>query len=198
LGLLLREAAGSVIGLEKDEVQVEAARQNARLFGLEGRYAALCADLTADAGADAGGDAGKGDAGKGDADLAVCNPPWRLSLAQRPPFSARRRAALYGTEHTLALFAGAGARRLRRGGSFAAVVGADRLADMLRALDGAGLCPTRLRLVHSRPRRAAVFALLEARRAVKGRLRVEPPLIVHDGNEGRGYSEEARAFCRWL
>ncbi|MDR2726406.1 MAG: methyltransferase [Deltaproteobacteria bacterium] len=186
LGLLLRDAAGSVAGLEKDEAQLEAARQNARLFGLEHRYTACAADFAMD---------GSAGTGAKQADLVVCNPPWRLERAERPPVSARRRAALYGTEQTLALFARAGASRLRRGGRYVSVAGAERLADMMHALTGAGLCPTRLRLAHPRPGRAAAFALLEARCQVKGRLRVEPPLILH---EAGGYSGQAREFCCWL
>ena len=127
LGLLLLNTAGSVVGLEKDEVQLEIARRNARQFGLEDRYEARQADFEEDR-----------NAGKG-ADLAVCNPPWRLEGAERLPVSARRRIALYGTERTLALFAGAGASRLRRGGLYVCVVGAQRLADMICALAGAGL-----------------------------------------------------------
>jgi len=194
LGLLLRDVAGSAIGLDKNEAQVEAARNNARLFGLSHRYLACLADFGGQEGVSPPHEA-KPEPGSALADLAVCNPPWRLERAQRVPRSIRRQEALYGTELTLALFAKAGACRLRRGGRYAAVVGAQRLADMFRALDGANLCPTRLRLVHPRPGRAAVFALLEARHQTKGSLRVEPPLILH---ENRGYSGQALAFCRWL
>jgi tRNA1Val (adenine37-N6)-methyltransferase len=186
LGLLLRDAAASEVGLDKDETQLDAARSNARLFGMEHRYAARWADFSAEEGAEEG---------SASADLAVCNPPWRLERAQRAPVSVRRRAALYGTDRTLELFALAGAGHLRRGGRFASVVGAERLADMFHALTAAGLCPTRLRLVHPRPGRTAVFALIEARHQVKSSLRVEPPLTLH---EGRGYSKEAATFCCWL
>jgi len=192
LGLLLRGVAGSVIGLDKDEAQVEAARKNARLFDLSHRYAAYPVDFAADF---EGYPETRIEPESPPSDLAVCNPPWRLEGAQRLPRSLRRQEALYGTQTTLALFARAGACRLRRGGRYAAVVGAQRLADMFRALDGANLRLTRLRLVHSRPGRAAVFALLEARLRIKASLRVEPPLILH---ENGAYSEQVLAFCRWL
>ena len=187
LGLLLRNAAGSVEALEKDAEQCAAARTNARALGLEPRFAVRCADLEAPATAAEIW---------ADADLVVCNPPWRLLTAQRAPASERRRAALYGTAETLPLFARAAAARLRRGGQYAAVVGAERLPDLLHALRAASLCPVRLRLVHPRPERPAVFALLAARYQVQGRLCIEPPLVLH--GEGAGYSEAARQFCAWL
>ena len=187
LGLLLRGTAARVEALELDAVQAEAAGVNARLFGLDERFAVRQGDV---------GDAPQPELAH-QADLVVSNPPWRLLGAQRPPVSERRRQALYGTAGTLPLFAAAGAARLRRKGVCAMIVGAERLTDLLEALRTVELCPVCLRFVHPRPGREAVFALVAARYGVQGRLRVEAPLIVH-GPTGKKYSDETLRFCPWL
>jgi tRNA1Val (adenine37-N6)-methyltransferase len=191
-GLLLRGAAATVIGLERDGRQADNARRNALALGLEDRYGIRLADIAEDC-----------DFPPHTADLAVCNPPWRLLPGERPPASPRRCAALYGTARTLSLFARSAARCLKPGGAFCAITGADRLADMLAALETAALRPCRLLAVHPRPGRRAVFALVEARAAVRCRLAIEPPLILHGGlHDGPGsnaaYSAQIMEFCPWL
>jgi tRNA1Val (adenine37-N6)-methyltransferase len=188
LGLLLRGVAATVIGLERDSRQAANARSNARDLGLQARYDIRQADI-----------AGHLDFPAHTADVAVCNPPWRLLPAQRPPVSARRRAALYGTAQTLPLFARTAAHCLKPGGVFCAIAGADRLADLLDAMENAALHPGRLLAVHPRAGRRAVFVLVEARSATRCRLAIEPPLVLYAGPPpDAAYSGEALQFCPWL
>lgn len=186
LGLLLRGVAAHVEAIERDEEQALAVGRNAVTYGMAERLTVMRADIACPP---AHGTAHA-------SDLAVCNPPWRLRAAQRPPTSARRAMALYGTPETLPQFVRAAALRLRRGGLFAAVIGAERLPDLLAAACAQQMAPTRLVLVHPRPEKPATFALLEARNQVQTRLRIEPPLVLH-GRTTR-FSPAAQRFCPWL
>ncbi|MCH5276564.1 MAG: methyltransferase [Desulfovibrionaceae bacterium] len=182
LGLLLRRPdLAFAVGLERDPAQVEAARGNALRLDLRGRYAALAGDLAdkaalraARAALPAAPDTGA------PFHLVLCNPPWRREGAGRTPPSPARRAALFGDESSFPLFLGAADRLLAFHGALALVCGAERLTDILAALPPR-LRPVRLRFVHPRAGKPAVFVLLEARKGSRAALRVEAPLLL-DGH----------------
>lgn len=135
----------------------------------------------------------------GSMDLVVANPPYRRHGSGRLSPSGQRNRALFEAPGTLPAFTQAAARLLRARGRSCWVYGPDRLADLLLALRGTGQEPRRLRCVHARSHGPATLVLVEARRAGKPGLVVEPPLILHTGEgAATALTDEALAFCPLL
>jgi tRNA1Val (adenine37-N6)-methyltransferase len=125
-------------------------------------------------------------------DLVVTNPPYRpLHTGNVSPHPERAVA-----HHEVALALGewldCAARVVRPGGRVAAILPADRTAELLAALPARGLAPTRLRRVHPLADRPASRILVEAARGTPSPPREEPPLIVHA--DGRRYTPEILAM----
>lgn len=135
----------------------------------------------------------------GSMDLVVANPPYRRHGSGRPSPSSQRTRALFETPETLPAFTRAAARLLRAQGRSCWVYGPDRLPDLLLALRETGQEPARLRCVHARAHGPATLVLVEAHRAGKPGLLVEPPLILHTGEgAATALTDEALAFCPLL
>lgn len=186
LGLLLRRPdLARVVGVERDPAQVKAAHRNIWRLGLNERCTVISGDLARQdtlRAACAALPSAPDTPNKGAPfHLALCNPPWRREGAGRTPPSPARRAALFGNEHTFPLFLGAADRLLAFHGALALVCGAERLTHVLAALPPR-LRPVRLRFVHAKAGKPAVFFLLEARKGSKAALRVDAPLLL-DGQE---------------
>lgn len=125
------------------------------------------------------------------ADLVVCNPPYFVEGRSRPA-AARHAHARVGDAGLLSAFVRAARATLGAGGRACFVQPAGALPALLSALSLAGLPPKRLRLVHPLPERAASVALVEAKPARPGGLRVLPPLVAMTA-QGT-WSEEAGAI----
>ena len=124
-------------------------------------------------------------------DLLATNPPFRpLGQSQVSPDRSR---ALSSHELTLALgeWVDVASRAVRPGGRVAAVFPAERALELGAALGARDLTPARLRVVHPRLDAPASRVLVEAIRAGRAPLVVEPPLVVH-GDDGVRFSPEAR------
>ena len=78
----------------------------------------------------------------------------------------------------------------RDGGRFSLVYRTERMSELFVCLHAHGLEPKRLRLVSYRAGDAPKILLLEACKGGKTGLRIEPPLILSDGQGGE--SEEYR------
>jgi len=131
-------------------------------------------------------------------DLVVSNPPYRKVGSGRQAPDRQRAAARHEQAGGLPEFTAAAAYLLRQGGRFCLIYLAERLAELLAELRGAGIEPKRLRLVHSRPGDEARLVLVEARRGGRSGLKVEPPLYIYAGSD---YSAEVRdcyAGLDWL
>jgi tRNA1Val (adenine37-N6)-methyltransferase len=125
-------------------------------------------------------------------DLVATNPPYRtVTGGQRPPDDER---ALAHQEIALALpeWVACAARAVRPGGRVAAIFPADRTPDLLEAFRAQDLTPSRLRIVHPRAGEPASRVLVEAERAGRRPLVIEPPLILHA--EGARYTPEVQAL----
>jgi tRNA1Val (adenine37-N6)-methyltransferase len=81
-------------------------------------------------------------------------------------------------------------RLLVPGGQAFLVFPSERLVELLGALAGEGLTPTRMRLVHPRPGQPANRVLVQAHKGSRAGLSIEPPLWLRD--DGGGYGPEAR------
>ncbi|WP_156925310.1 tRNA1(Val) (adenine(37)-N6)-methyltransferase [Nitratidesulfovibrio termitidis] len=222
LALLLAHPHLTGTGIDIDGELADAARQNAARLGLADRFRVLRADLTA-----TGSDGCKDErniSGMPEAreftkaanlpdpalafdalpraasmDLVVANPPYRRHGSGRPSPSSQRTRALFETPETLPAFTRAAARLLRARGRSCWVYGPDRLPDLLLALRATGQEPARLRCVHARAHGPATLVLVEARRAGKPGLVVEPPLILHAGEgAATALTDEALTFCPLL
>jgi tRNA1Val (adenine37-N6)-methyltransferase len=126
-------------------------------------------------------------------DLIATNPPYRtLAGSRRPPDDER---ALAHQEIALALpeWVECAARAVRPGGRVAVVFPAERAVDLLAELRARELNPCRLRTVHSHEGEPASRVLVEAERAGRRPLVIEPPLILHA--DGARYTAEVQ---RWL
>ncbi len=209
--LLLAHPGLSALGVDVQEAALQAARRNAVLLGLEGRFRAKRADL---AGEEPAVPARR-------FDIVVANPPYRLPDRGRLPASGPRQTALFDPGGLADAFCRTAARSLRPWGRFGLIFGADRQEDFMESLARAGLAALRLRTVHSRAGAPARFVLLEAglepggplsklpafaegapprgAAPADGGLLLEPPLALHEG-EGGGtrLTAEALAFCPYL
>lgn len=180
-------------GLDYDEQLVQAAQDNARLLGLEQHFTAELADFASPEWPFL---ASKLRHHHGRASLVLANPPWRLRGTGREPATQARRNALFGDRDTFPLFVHAAASLLRPNGRFACVVGATRVADMLRALGDSAFNLLRIRFVHPSQTAPASWALIKARRTGHTPLQIDPPLILY-GEDGHPTAASLE-FCPFL
>lgn len=99
--------------------------------------------------------------GAGRFSLAVCNPPYGRSGAALESRSETKRIARHEGDLTPADLAKSAAMLLKNGGRFCAIYPAPRAYELMRAMDGAGIAPKRLRTVHGVAGRAPKFVLIE-------------------------------------
>ncbi len=183
LALALADSRASVTAVELQPRLAGLARRNAVENQLADRVRVVELDL---ADADAARKALPG----ASCELVVCNPPYRpLGEGNANP-GDEQAIARHELKLTLADVAREARRLLVPGGRAALIYPAERLPALLATLDGEGLRPLRLRLVHGKPGEPARRALVEARKGHRGNLVVEPPLIVQD-DDGQ-YSPEAK------
>ncbi len=125
-------------------------------------------------------------------DLVVVNPPFRKAGSGRRNPAPSKAAARHEMAGSLSDAAAAASLVLHRGGRFAAIYPASRLADAFAAFIQNGIEPKRLRIVHSRPGEPARLVLIEGRKGAGRELAVLPPLFLY--GEGRDYSPETAAL----
>lgn len=152
------------------------------LNGLEDRLTPLCADLR-ELPAELAGRFR----------LVTMNPPYQpVDTGPASDCEGRRRARQEVT-CTLTDVANAATRLLQTGGRFCLCLRPERLADALEALRRADLEPKRLRFVAVRPGAAPNLFLLEGKKGAHPGLRVEPTLVLTDG-EGNDSPEMAGIY----
>ena len=167
LALVVAGAAERVTLLDVDAPLLELARRNAAAAGVQQRVETLALDLATklpDAIAHA-------------FDLVVANPPYGILGESRGSPHPRRARARTGDASTLSLFARAARFSLGAAGRACFVFPAHDLSRLFDALRATGLVPKRMRVVHPLPDAPAKVALVEAKPARPGGLRVEPPFI---------------------
>ncbi len=131
-------------------------------------------------------------------DHVIMNPPYHLRLSGTPAQDAGREMAI-GEDAPLADWIDAATRRLKPRGHMTMIQKADRLPEILEAMDERlgsilvkPLCP--------REGRSASLILVQARKGGRGAFRLAAPLILHDGAEHVGdaesYRQEVSAILR--
>ena len=126
--------------------------------------------------------------GAGRFSLAVCNPPYGRSGAALESLNEAKRIARHEGDLTPADVAGSAAKLLKNGGRFCVIYPAPRAYEMMRAMDGAGIAPKRLRTVHGVAGRAPKFVLLEGVKQGGDGLHWLEPLVLR--NEDGTFTEE--------
>lgn len=186
LGLILRQPDLTLTGVEIDSLALEAAKENAvnlhyadRLTFTQGDVADWRPEKVVD--------------------FVVSNPPYRELGRGRTSKGDGRKTARFENKGSFAQFAKCAAIALKTRGKFTFVHLAERLPELMAGLSAAGLEPKRMRMVHGRINETAKMVLMETVKAGGVGLKVEQPLILHEG-EGQGtrLTEEARLFCPFL
>lgn len=189
LPLLLASIGGArqLVGLELQESLFRRAQRNVEHNHLEQRVRMVHGDVRRIRELFPGGVA----------DLVVSNPPFRTVDSGQVAPDDERAAARHELFGGIDDFVTAAAWLLKNGGSFVVIHLAERLPQILTAMQSVGLEPKRMRLVHSRAGEEARLVLIEAVRSARPGLRVEAPLFVYQSTDGcRDYSAEVLAMYR--
>jgi tRNA1(Val) A37 N6-methylase TrmN6 len=121
-------------------------------------------------------------------DLVATNPPYRTLAGSRRPPDDERALAHQEIALSLAEWVECAARAVRPGGRVAVIFPAERAVDLLVEMRARDLVPCRLRPVHPHAGEPASRVLVEAERAGRRPLVLEPPLVLHA--EGARYTPE--------
>lgn len=160
----------SVYAIEVQEVYASLTAENSLQNALDDRLNVLCAnvkDLTA---ASIGGEV----------DVVFSNPPYMRSNSGKANESNEKTIARHEVLATIDDFCAAGSRILKTGGSFYAVWRPDRLAELLTAMERAGIPPKRMTLVHPDHKSPPCLMLVEGKRGAKDGMFVTRPLFLHE------------------
>lgn len=167
-------------GIDTGPEMVAAATHNAENLDLAGRFAPLLADV-------------QDYRGPSPVHFVLANPPFRTPGSGKPcPDDARHRARFEGPGGFEA-FAACAARNLRTGGQLFLVHLAERLPELICALDRSGLRTRRLLPVQGRADAAPRLALVMAVHGGGQGLTLEPPLALYTPQGA--LTPRALAFC---
>jgi tRNA1Val (adenine37-N6)-methyltransferase len=183
LALAIRAGAASVTLAELQPAMAELARKNVSENGLADRAQVVEVDLSDEKNA-------RAQLPGASFDLVVSSPPYFSREAGPPVPSESEAIARHELKMSLADLAREARRLLVPNGRAAIVFPSERLVQLLGALDGEGLRPTRLRAIHPRPGAAANRVLVGAVKGSRAGLTVEPPWFVRD--ENGNYTPESR------
>ena len=182
---LAARVPGAVLaGLELQAGYLALAARNAALNGVEialheGDVAAMPAALKAQS-----------------FDHAMMNPPYHAEADLPSPVPGRDIAHRGGA---MAVWVAAGLARLRPGGRLTAIQRAERLPELLAALDGPAGEIT-VKPLAARAGRDAKRVIVTARKGSRGPFRLAAPLVMHDGPahlaDRDDFTAEARAILR--
>lgn len=123
-------------------------------------------------------------------DHVIMNPPYYLRERSTTSDDPGREAALF-EDTPLATWIDVATRRLKHRGYLTLIQKAERLPEVLKAMDDR-LGSVLVKPLLPREGRAAVLVLVQARKGGRGEFRLAAPLILHDGAEHVGDSESYR------
>jgi tRNA1(Val) A37 N6-methylase TrmN6 len=177
LCLAARLSAITITGIEIDPALVKLANENAVANGMSGRATFVTADIFA-----------LPSEWKREYQAVLMNPPFH-GEGQASPDPSRARAVM--DQGTLRDWLEAGLKRTVSGGSFTAILRADRLNEALSALPETGVTASPL---WPKAGEAARRVLLQVRKGARAPFRLLPGLILHEASGA--YTAEADAILR--
>ena len=186
IGMVLRQPDLRIVGIDVNADSIKAAEENRANLHLIDKLTFQQADV---------------DDWRPDkvVDFVVANPPYRVLGTGRASRGEDRKAARFEERGTFAGFARCAAVALKTRGRFAFVHLPERLPELLAVLTDNGLAAKRLRLVHGRVDETARMVLVETVKAGASNLKVEPPLVLHEGKgERTKMTRQALDFCPFL
>jgi len=178
--LSARNEARSITGVELQQEMAQRAGRTIQLNGLQASVTIVQGDIR-----DLPCDGLKAAA----FDVVTANPPYREAGTGRVAVDDERGMARHELAGGLDAFLRAANAMLKSGGNFYVVYLAERLAELLSGMVSFNLEPKRLRFVHPREGQAARLVLAQGRKNGRPGMKVEPPLVVYQG-EGRDYTDE--------
>lgn len=113
-------------------------------------------------------------------DVLCCNPPYGEVARTHASDSPARATARQGTECRLEDVVDAARYLLKNRARAYFVIRAARFAELVVLLEGRNVRPKRMKAVYPKPGRPAAVVLVEAVRASRPGLVVEPPLLIAD------------------
>lgn len=132
-------------------------------------------------------------------DFVVANPPYRELGTGRTSRGKERETARFESRGSFGAFARCAAMALKTKGKFSFVHLPERLPELMADLADNKLVPKRMRLVHGRSDETAKMVLMETVKAGGPGLKVEAPLILHEGKgEQTRLTPQALNFCPFL
>lgn len=186
LAMLLRQPDLTITGVEKNIDSVKAASLNCKELHLIDSFSVQQGDVAEWRPEKV-------------VDFVVSNPPYRQLGRGRVSQGEGRKAARFEGEADFYSFARCAAIALKTKGKFAFVHLPERLPELMDGLRRAKLAPKRMRMVHGRANETARMVLMEAVKAGGQGLKVEPPLILHEGSgKSTRLTAEALEFCPFL
>lgn len=186
IGLLLRHPGLTFTGVELNPDSAKAAEENSARLHFTDKLTIECGDVTTWRPPKV-------------VDFVVANPPFRELGRGRISQGAARESARFEREGSFGAFAQCAAVALKTRGKFSFIHLPERLPDLMDALRQNGLSPKRMRLVHGRADEVAKMVMIESVKAGGPGLKVEAPLVLHegDGAETR-LTEQALEYCPFL
>lgn len=124
-----------------------------------------------------------------DYDHVFCNPPFHCSEGERSPDEGRARAT--HDDGSLAAWLSVGVKRVASGGTFTAIVRADRMSETLSTLPEGGV---RVFPLWPRAGHAAKRVIVQVRKGSRAPLELLHGLVLHE--EDSSYTQEADAVLR--
>ncbi|MBI4508778.1 MAG: methyltransferase [Deltaproteobacteria bacterium] len=184
LALAQADPRALVAGIEIQPVMADFARRNAVVNGVAGRFNVIEGDLVQPRVLPVD---------SGSIDLVVSNPPYQPQAKGRAAPEAQRALSRHEVACTLTDILDAARYFLRSRGRLALILPADRLPELMAALETRRLRPRRLRAVHSVANEPARRVLVEAGKDYRGGLTLHPALVVHEADR-RTYTDEVAAL----
>lgn len=178
LCLAKRVTGLTVVGIEIDLGLAELANRNAKENVMDGRVSFAASDAFDPPAAL-----------RRSFDHVFCNPPFHGDEGQVSPDATRARATQ--DSGRLAEWLTAGLKRTASGGTFTAILRADRLGEALAALPERGVTVFPL---WPRAEVPAKRVIIHARKDIRAQLVISPGLVLHEA--GGRYTEEADAVLR--
>ncbi len=184
LCLLRRVPECRVVGLELQSALAALARENGARNDLGSSFEVVEGDVAAPSSRIT----------PGTFSHVMINPPYLEPARARAPRAAARAAAMVEGEAALDRWIAAALRALRHKGSLTMIHRADRLPDILAALDGRAGETVVFPIWPERLRNRAIRVIVRARKGISAPFRLTGGLVLHA--QGGGYAPEAEAVLR--